>query len=528
MAPVIVVGAGVSGLSAARLLRKHGVDVVVLEARDRVGGRTYTINGEHFGYLDIGGAYIGCTQNNVLGLLQELGLQDKLYAVYYEDKTVFTIKGKRFETIGGVFPSFWNPLVNMDINNFFRRLDEMGEEIPADAPWNAPHAEEWDRMTFQEFLKQTCWTSMGEEMGRFFIAINVTSDAYEGSLLWLLWYVKQCGGVKRIISIKNGGQEYKMKGGMMQISKRMAEQLSDSVKLNKVVVSVDQTPDQVMVKTLDGNEYKGSHIIMALAPTMQAKIHYSPPLPPLRNQLIQRMPMGSVWKCLVYYKEPFWRKIKYSGSMLFTLSDNCPVVYTIDDTKPDGSYPAIIGFLPASKARELAALQPLERRNMIISGYARAMKTEEALHPIHYEEYNWATEQYAGGCYTAMMPPGFLTSFRSVLRDPIGRMYFAGTETATQWSGYINGAIQAGERAAKEVLHSMGKIPMEEVWAPAPASDLLEAVPFVDTFWEKHLPSVPGFLTLLGLTVTPVCVAACFLLSKSHIGQHLQSLCRVR
>ncbi|CAN8013487.1 unnamed protein product, partial [Ixodes persulcatus] len=297
----------------------------------------------------------------------------------------------------------------------------------------------------------------------------------------------------------------------------LAVLLADKVKLRSPVMAVAQEADHVVVTTQDGQRYKGSHVIMAMSPTIQMKMHYSPPLPPLRNQMLQRMPLGSVWKCLVYYKEPFWRKKGYSGSMLFTLAEDCPVVYTLDDTKPDGSYPAIIGFLPANKARTVLKLNPEQRKQLIIKGYAEAMKTEEALHPIHYEEFNWAGQQYSGGCYTSMIPPGLLTTFRSVLRDPIGRLFFAGTETATEWSGYINGGIQAGERAAREVLHAQGKLPKDQVWQKEPPNDLIVSQPFVDTFAEKYMPSVPAFLTAASLLAVPGLALSCFLLVKRDL-----------
>uniref|UniRef100_A0A4D5RGA2 Amine oxidase n=1 Tax=Ixodes scapularis TaxID=6945 RepID=A0A4D5RGA2_IXOSC len=211
-----------------------------------------------------------------------------------------------------------------------------------------------------------------------------------------------------------------------------------------------------------------------------------------------------------------WRK-KVLRLYVFTLAEDCPVVYTIDDTKPDGSYPAIIGFLPANKARTLLKLEPEQRKQLIIKSYAEAMKTEEALHPIHYEEFNWAGEQYSGGCYTSMMPPGLLTTFRSVLRDPIGRLFFAGTETATEWSGYINGGIQAGERAAREVLHAQGKLPKDQVWQKEPPNDLIVSQPFVDTFAEKYMPSVPAFLTAASLLAVPGLALSCFLLVKRDL-----------
>lgn len=151
---------------------------------------------------------------------------------------------------------------------------------------------------------------------------------------------------------------------------------------------------------------------------------------------------------------------------------------------------------------------------------------EEALHPIHYEEFNWAGEQYSGGCYTSMMPPGLLTTFRNVLREPIGRMFFAGTETATEWSGYINGAIQAGERAAREVLHAQGKLPKDQIWQKEPPNPVIKSEPFVDTFTEKHMPSVPAFVATATLVGIPSVAFACYTLLKNGLPKPLLQLSR--
>ncbi|XP_003740121.1 amine oxidase [flavin-containing] [Galendromus occidentalis] len=498
--PVIVIGAGVSGLAAARECLKRGQEVIVLEARDRVGGRTFTQQGDQYGYVDIGGAYVGATQNYLLRTLQELNLADKLYRIYVENDFVFLSNGKRYLFPAEDFPHFWNPFAEMDVNNLFRTMDDMGKEIPSEDPWNAPHAEEWDKMTFKEFIDQTCWTKAAREFAEFFVQINVTSEAYESSLLWFLWYVKQCGGVKRIVSVKGGGQEMKMKGGMQQLSEKMSKSLEDRVRLGHPVTSVEQTGEGVVVRCVNGESFHGSHVILAMAPPMQMKIHFSPSLGALRNQLNQRMPMGSVWKLQVYYKTPFWRDMGYSGSVLTTPSEEySPVTYTVDDTKPDGKYPSIIGFMPGDRARKLLALTPQQRCDMLKETYNRAFKTTKANDVVHYIEHNWMEEEYTGGCYTCMMPPGLLTTFRDTLRKPVGRVHFAGTETAWEWSGYLNGAIMAGERAAKEILHNLGRIDKATRDAPEPENHLIPIEDFSNTFYETYLPSVPAFLKIAGV-----------------------------
>lgn len=177
-----------------------------------------------------------------------------------------------------------------------------------------------------------------------------------------------------------------------------------------------------------------------------------------------------------------------------------PIGITLDDTKPDGTVPAIMGFILARKCRKLCVLTKEERLKKICEIYAKVLGTDKALHPIHYEEKNWCEEQYSGGCYTTYYPPGILTQFGRVLREPVGKLFFAGTETATEWSGYMEGAVQAGERAAREILHAMGKIPQSKIWQDEPESMDVPALPFDESFWERNLPSVGGFVKFLGFT----------------------------
>uniref|UniRef100_A0A4W6EHE6 Amine oxidase n=1 Tax=Lates calcarifer TaxID=8187 RepID=A0A4W6EHE6_LATCA len=465
-------------LSAAKLLKAQGLSPVVLEARDRVGGRTFTVRNKETKWVDLGGAYIGPTQNRILRLAREYNI--KTYKVNEQENLVHYVNGKSYP-FKGSFPPMWNPIVLLDFNNLWRTMDEMGKEIPREAPWRAPHAEEWDKMTMQELFEKICWTSTVRRFATLFVNVNVTSEPHEVSALWFLWYVKQCGGTMRIFSTTNGGQERKFVGGSSQISECMANELGDRVKLQSPVYRINQTGDMVVVETLDKQTYMAKYVIVATPPGMNLKMHFNPELPPLRNQLIARVPMGSVIKCMVYYRDNFWRKKGYCGSMVIE-EEGAPIGLTLDDTKPDGTVPAIMGL----------------RR--ICEIYSRVLGSEEALHPVHYEEKNWCEEEYSGGCYTAYFPPGILTQYGRVLREPVGRLYFAGTETATEWSGYMEGAVQAGERAAREIMCAMGKIPQSQIWQSEPPCLEVPALPFVTTFWERNLPSVGGLLKFMGFS----------------------------
>ncbi|XP_025079119.1 amine oxidase [flavin-containing]-like [Pomacea canaliculata] len=467
---VVVVGAGLSGLSAARVLAEQGQSVLVLEARDRVGGRTYTLRNDKVGYLDLGAAYVGPTQNRLLRLAREFGV--KTYRTYDEqDLIVYRQHGIKKRYQDGLFPPTGGFLSWLDLNNVVRLLDSMCREVPVQAPWTARRAKEWDTMTVQQFLDQHVWTKGAMEAMREFVNVNVTSEAYEVSLLWLLWYLASAGGPLMMNGTAHGAQERKLIGGTQQISEGLMKKIGlDKVLLNRPVCKIEQTSGGVSVYDTCGNVYQASHCIVALAPPLQTRITWSPPLPARRNQMLQRLPMGSVIKTFHYYKTPFWRHKGMSGAAAID-DDEGLVASTYDHVLHDGSHPALVGFVLSDRARTFCELSVEERKRRICKLYAKVFQTDDALHPVHYEEKNWAADEWSGGCYTVMMPPGLLTTFGEEIRAPVGRVHWAGTETASQWTGYMEGAIQAGERAAREILHEKGLVDASDIWQDEPEDE---------------------------------------------------------
>jgi monoamine oxidase len=453
-ADFIVVGAGLAGLTAAREIVKAGKTVIVLEARDRVGGRVLNHSLSGGDYAELGAMFYGPTQTHIEQLAAEVGVST--FPTYNTGNNVFWANGRRLEypsdTPFGTAPP--DPVVAGDIALSVAQLDQMATTVSVDSPWTAPNAEEWDRQTLDSWLRDN--TSGSDE---FMAVVSAATDAIFGceprelSLLYTLFYIAASGDeqnqgtFERNFDTAGGAQERRFTGGAQMVPLRVARQLGKRVVLNAPVRRIEQTASGVTV-TSDQFPAIANRVIVAIPPTLAGRIDYQPVLPSLRDQLTQHMPQGTLMKFDAIYPTPFWRANGLTGQ---AVSENGPIKVTFDVSPPDGNPGILMGFIGGHDARVWQNRPPNERRDAALQNLANYFGND-ALNPDAVVEFNWSTEEWNRGCPVAVLAPGTLIDFGEALREPVGRIHWAGTETSTFWNGYMDGAVRSGKRAAAEVL----------------------------------------------------------------------------
>jgi monoamine oxidase len=442
---VVLVGAGLAGLSAARALADAGARVLVLEARDRVGGRTL---GQRIGgaTLDLGGQWLGANQPRLAALARELGVET--FPTYSTGRKLLYLDG-RVSSYPGTIPDLPVPSL-LALHLAQRRLDALSARMPLD-PLAAPDAAALDAVSVEHLVRRILPVRDVREVFDAAFRVVFGAEPAELSVLYFLSYLRAGGGFMKLVEIEGGAQERRFVGSAQALSLGLAARLGERVILNAPVRRVEQTGERVRVQA-DRLEVRARYVVVCVPPALASRIEFRPLLPPRRDSLFSRFPMGATVKCIAVYDRPFWREAGLSGE---AVANTGPLSVVFDNGSHDGAVHSLLGFVVGAAARGWAERPPEERREAVL-GTLERMFGAEARTPVDYVEQDWCVEPWTRGCPVGVLGTGALSAFGRSLREPVGRIHWAGTETASEWTGYMEGALESGERAAREVAAALG------------------------------------------------------------------------
>ncbi|MEV6150071.1 FAD-dependent oxidoreductase [Nonomuraea sp. NPDC052129] len=433
---VVVVGAGLAGLTAATDLAAGGVEVTVLEARERVGGRTHGIEVAPGVWVDAGAAYLGDRHTALIALLAELDL--KTTPTTMTGASRFALGGEG-QTRAGRFP----PLSAVALGELFDALDELDRGVRADAPWLSAGATRLDALTAAEWAREHLRHPDARLFFPLFLGEMMAADPADVSVLHMAFYLRSGGGIRYLNAFAGGAQEDRIDGGAHQVCRRLAAGLGDRVRLGEPVRAIHQDDDGVTVVAATGS-VRAQAVVVAVPPTLADAIDHRPGLPATRSG--ERTAPGCAVKVHLVYPTPAWREQGLSG---WSVNARGPLLSTVDDSPADGGVGVLTGFVTGREAYRYAALPAAEQREQAVAQAARLFPGLPE--PIGCHVTDWVHERYSRGCYAALFGPGDWPRLGPRLTAPHRRVHWAGTETSTEFFGLMEGAIRSGHRVAAEI-----------------------------------------------------------------------------
>jgi monoamine oxidase len=441
---VVVVGAGLAGLTAAVDLAAAGAEVTVLEARDRVGGRMHGIPVSASVVADGGAAYLGVRHTELLALLREHGLG--LASTAMEGDSTFLVSDERTTTATRV-----PPLDAVALGDLFDRLEELVAQVQPEAPWESPRAEYLDQLTAAQWLADEVKHPDARTFFPLFIGEMMAADPAAISVLHMAFYLRSGGGIRYLNAFEGGAQQWRIDGGSHLLCEALANRLGERVRLRHPVSAIDQDADEVVVhcvSAVDGtrSEYRADQVVVAIPPLLAQRIEFRPALPAPRATAATGR--GCAVKVHLSYPAPIWREQGLSG---WSVSAHGPLLSTVDDSPPDESAGVLTGFVTGAGASAFSALSSDEQRDAALAHTGRLFP--QLPPPTQCSVTDWLAEEYSRGCYAALFGPGDWLRLGPTLTEPHGRVHWAGTETSLEFFGLMEGAIRSGHRVATELIH---------------------------------------------------------------------------
>nr|WP_295923001.1 FAD-dependent oxidoreductase [uncultured Dyadobacter sp.] len=445
---VAIIGAGYSGVAAGKILQQYGRDFVIMEAQGQAGGRVKTHEIAEWLHVEFGAQWIGEMHTEIRKWIEEVNFHT--YPTFDSGYHIFQYEGKKS------FYKSEDDGPDLTLADKLKMLvssalvDGLAKFIDPNNPAHSPFAKLLDSHSLASFLERLPLAKEKKFLVKQGIETSSAHDSKDISLLHALFEIRASGSLKQIIKVKGGAQELMITEGAQKLLKAISDKFTAKICFNERVYSVSQDTDGVTVRT--GNfEVRAKKLIVAISPAVCGKIDFGGSISDKRKELFNKLPMGQPVKCFAIYERPFWRELGFSGQIIGKGSPFFSVSY---DCSPGTGKGVLLFFVKERFIGEFTEKHPDEKKRLLMEELAKHFGAEAfTMQACEDLAWNPVTQPLTGGGYAACFPPRAWTRFGSILRRPCGHIHWAGTETATEWFAYMEGAIRAGYRAADEVRH---------------------------------------------------------------------------